>query len=161
MKAETEDIFRQRFLPLYKQLFAAAQALLNNADDAADAVQDTMVKVWNHRDELAAIESPLGFSMKLLRTTALDLLRRRNLRSANMPQTEPAATEPADPDSEEFLLRAISTLPAEQQETLRLSAFANLSADEIARATGRTPANVRQQLCRARRKIRELYQKYM
>lgn len=156
-----EEIFRQRFLPLYPRLFAAASALLGNGDDAADAVQDSMVKIWNHAEELASVERPEAYAMRALRATCVDMLRRRKLRQSELPAIDPAAPDEAEPDTAEFLQRAITTLPSAQQETIRLNVFAGLSADEIAEATEQTPANVRQQLCRGRRKLRELYQKYM
>ena len=48
-----------------------------------------------------------------------------------------------------------------QLEVVRLSAFANLSNDEIASVTGYSAVNVRTLLSRGRKKIKELYKKYL
>lgn len=148
-------------MPLYPRLFAAANAILGNSEDAADAVQDAMVKIWRRADELPRIESPLGFAMQLLKTSAIDILRRRRLAVQRPDFVEPIADAEPEPDSAEFLRRAISTLTANQQEAIRLSAFAGMDAESIAGAMGLTRDNVRQLLSRGRRKLREIYQKNM
>lgn len=162
MNASTEEIFRERFLPLYPRLFAVANAMLGNADDAADAVQDTMVKIWRHSGQLAEISSPVGYSMQLLKTSAIDIMRQRRLQ-VHRPEAAPDPAAPADPepDSADFLRRAMASLPASQQEAIRLSSFAGMPAADIADTMGLTQANVRQLLSRGRRKLREIYQKYM
>lgn len=155
----SEEIFRRRFLPLYPRLYAVAAALLGNSDDAADAVQDTMTKIWSHANELADIRSPQSYALSIVRTSSIDIIRRR--RDATLPPLEPQAPPAPEPDAHEFLARAIATLPEPQQEALKLNAFANLPADEIARIMNRSSADVRQLLSRGRRKLRELYRKYM
>lgn len=154
-----EDIFRQRFLPLYRQLYAAAFALLGNPDDAADAVQDTMVKIWNIRNSFNAIASPQGYAMQLLKTSAIDIIRRRRFTAISDAITEPEAEVAPEADSVEFLKKAIASLPDRQQEVIRLSALAGLNTDEITATMGISAENARQLLSRARRKLRELYQK--
>lgn len=158
----SEEIFRERFLPLYPRLFAAANAILGNRDDAADAVQDAMVKIWNRANELQAIASPIGFALQLVKTSAIDILRQRRLTAVKQPDfVEPAAEPAAEPDTSDFMRRAIATLPAGQQEAIRLSAFAGMDSDDIAETMGLSKVNVRQLLSRGRRKLREIYQKNM
>lgn len=40
-----EDIFTESYLPQYTRLYTIARAIVGDTD-AADAVQDTMVKIW-------------------------------------------------------------------------------------------------------------------
>lgn len=157
-----EEIFRERFLPLYPKLFTMANAMLGNADDAADAVQEVMVKIWNRSQELGSIISPIGYSMQLLKTSAIDIIRRRRFTVHPVNElSEPMTKTDSEPDSTGFMLRAISELPAQQREVIRMSAFAEMPAADIAEALGLKPENVRQLLSRGRRKLREIYQKYM
>lgn len=158
----SEEIFRERFLPLYPRLFAVANAMLGDADDAADAVQDAMVKIWNGSVPLDAVSSPVGYAMQLLKTSAIDIIRRRRF-TVHSPGglPEPASTDDSEPDHADFLRRAIATLPPSQQEVIRMSAFGEMPAADIADTMGLTPENVRQLLSRGRRKLREIYQKYM
>ena len=111
-----EDIFTKRYVPLYPKLFNVAVAILgNDSNEAADAVQEAMVKIWRQGKNLASIEA-------------------------------------------DFLKQLIGRLPKAQQQVMMLSSFHNLSNAEIAELTGLSNENVRQILCRARKKIRELYE---
>ena len=161
MKRE-EDIFTELYVPQYRRLFGMAMALLADRDDAADAVQETMVKIWNLRATLADVQNPEGFAARILRTTAIDMLRRRRpVDDIEAAVRTVAADDPPDVDAAETVQRIIDTLPPGQQTVIRLSAFDDRPPDEIARLTGLSPANVRQLLCRGRKKIREIYQKLM
>lgn len=154
-----EETYRQKYLPLYPRLFNAAYALLANEDDAADAVQDAMVKLWDRRDKLLNIEMPLGYALTLVRNIAIDTLRSR--KPLEPPDANLAAQIPEEPDTEAFIRRAIQALPEAQREVLTLSAFGRLSGAEISSITGLSADNVRQLLCRARRKLREIYSKHI
>lgn len=154
----SEEIFHQHFLPLYPRLYAVALSITGNSTDAADAVQDTMTKIWSHISEIADIKSPLGYSLTILRNSAIDIVRTR--KSTEL--TDNIGTvEPADPDTLKFLYRAIRSLPDYQRRAVELSTFAELSAEEIAGQLNTSPANARQLLSRGRRKLREIFQKIL
>lgn len=149
-------------MPLYPQLFTVATAILgNNSDDAADAVQDTMVKLWNTGDALSDIRQPQAYAISVLRTTVIDMLRRRHPVDTLDESISITEIPASDTESAAFLEHIISNLPASQQEVIKLSAFAGMSSHEIAQATGLTDGNVRQLLSRGRKKIKELYYKYL
>lgn len=152
-----EEIFRQRFLPLYPRLYAVALYITGNDADAADAVQDAMVKIWGHISDAAAVTSPLGYSLTILRNAAIDIIRKRN-------STELAdllSCTQSEPDTLAFLYKAVRSLPDSQREAVELSAFAELSADEIAEQLHTSSANARQLLSRGRRKLREIFNKHL
>lgn len=156
-----ENLFRTRYLPLYPRLYGVAMRLLANSEDAADAVQETMVKIWNMGDELACISAPEALSFKILRFTAIDMIRRRSRTvSVEVASLSELAEELSHSDSITFLSNIIDMLPPNQREVVRLSAFDDLPPDEIAELTGHSPANVRQLLSRGRKKIRDMYLKY-
>ncbi|MCM1310363.1 MAG: RNA polymerase sigma factor [Bacteroides sp.] len=152
---DSEEIFRKRFLPLYPKLYRVAASICGNSADAFDAVQDTMVKIWNRIAELSDISSPLGYSLTILKNASIDIVRRRN--STELPEN--LISSPQEPDTVAFLHRAIMSLPENQREVIRLSAFGELSSDEIADRLNISSANARQLLSRGRRKLREIFQK--
>ncbi len=43
--------FRTDVLPLKNELFRLALRITLNRDDAEDVVQETMIKVWNRREQ--------------------------------------------------------------------------------------------------------------
>ncbi len=155
-----EHIFTERFVPLYPRLYSAACAILGDRrGDAQDAVQEAMVRIWRSGDAMASVQNPEAYSMWMLRRTAVDILRRRS----SLAEIEPdrGGVSMPEPDSVEFIGRIVDSLPEGQREVVRLSAFDERSNEEIAELTGYSPGNVRQLLSRGRKKIREMYIKYM
>ncbi|MBO5268715.1 MAG: sigma-70 family RNA polymerase sigma factor [Muribaculaceae bacterium] len=141
-------------------LFKIAYSVLGNEADAGDAVQEVMTKIWSIDADLDDINNPLAYASRILRTTAIDLLRKRRYDSPADPVEIPLPDMVSDPDavdSAEFIRCAIDSLPPGQQEVMRLSAYSGLPTDEIALATGFTQDNVRQLLSRARKRLRTIF----
>jgi RNA polymerase sigma-70 factor (ECF subfamily) len=154
------------------KLFALAMRVLNNADDAEDAVQDAMIKVWRN---IRRFEGRAAFSTWLHRiavNAALDRLRRRgNLHiAADAPDEHPheaaEATMPETPEriyarSETAVVvrRAMQNLSDTHGEALRLCDLEGESYATIAAVTECPIGTVMSRLFHARRKLaRELTQ---
>lgn len=152
-QTDREQMFKQRFMPHYPMLYRLALAILGDSDEAADTVQDVMAKIWQLDDSGVSVERPAAFASTLLRNVCLDRIRRRK------PHVElsevSAAVEPVESDTD-YLLRALDSLAPRQKEVMELSAFSDLSVDEIARVTGYSVVNIRQILSRTRRKLKAL-----
>jgi len=157
---DKENIFRERFMPLYPLLYRVAFSILGNEADACDAVQETMVKIWSMDADIGSIGNPQAYASRVLRTTAIDILRSISRKSDIV--TDDAVTadlyvNPDDVGSVEYIRRAVDSLPSGQREVLKLSAYEGLPNNEIAAATGFTTDNVRQLLSRARKKLRTVF----
>lgn len=148
-------------MPHYRRMYAAARAITGNPDAAADAVQDAMVRIWRLGAGMATIGEPAAYAMAVVRRTAIDALRGMPPAATPTVETADAGEAPAEPDTLEFLERVIDTLPEGQRTVVRLSAFDDMSNDDIAELTGYSQGNVRQLLSRGRKRIKELYNKYM
>lgn len=147
--------FRQTVVPLYRQLYGVAMAVTGNGDDAADIVQDVMVRLWSRRDELDAVQSVKAFAVTMARNMAID--RIRSTARLTIPDSLPEQAVPPPDYGCGDVERIIDVLPPVQKEVMTLRAVADLEIDEISRVTGYTPANVRQMLSRARRKLRQIF----
>ncbi len=157
---QLEEIFRKRFLPVYPKLYSIALAILGSSTDlASDAVQETMVKIWSKGDELLSVNNPEALSIAILRTTAIDIMRRQRKYEQVDTITDIAPDSPPDHETATILERIIDTMPPALKEILRLSIFEDLSAKEISEITGVSGTNVRQLLSRGRKKIKEIYSK--
>lgn len=84
--------FRQTVVPLYRQLYGVAMAVTGNGDDAADIVQDVMVRLWSRRDELDAVQSVKAFAVTMARNMAID--RIRSTARLTMPDSLPEQAVP-------------------------------------------------------------------
>ena len=157
-----EEIFTTRFLPLSDKMFRVAAAILGkDSGEAADAVQDAMVRIWKTGAAMADIANPEGYAVMAVRSSAIDIIRRRHHWESLDGAGEIPSGHPPDPESGELLERIMASLPPRQLEVVRLSAFGNLSNDEIAALTGYTPVNVRALLSRGRKRIKEIYSRFL
>lgn len=150
-----EDFEREAEL-MRPMLLSAAGGYLGNADDAEDAVQEVLVKLWSMADTLRSPVAPLA--RVLVRNFCVDRLRRRRV-TVSVDETElPTITaESTDDGTFERMMKVIDMLPAAQQVVLRLRHIDGMDIDGIAKLTGYKEANVRKILSRARMAVRNHY----
>ncbi len=156
----TEQEFRQKVLPLQRQMYGIALRMGIPPDDAADAVQETQIRLWRRRDGIPEDEKELRlYCLTAFRNECISMLRRSKPtvgldEAAELRGDEAETTEYRDTRHRIEVL--IDTLPAGQSRVIRSSGFGGLDNSEIAEATGQTENNVRQLLSRGRRRLREL-----
>lgn len=136
-------------------------ARMLDADDAEDVVQDLFERFLGHLDELDAVDSPRAYCLAATRRICIDRLRARARHQlvALDAVAEPLSAQGNALESlqeQQRIMMLIDTLPPGQRTVMRLKVAGQLGNDEIARETGFSDETVRQQLSRARRKLREL-----
>ena len=67
-----EISFRNDILPLKDKLYRLALRITLNSAEAEDVVQDTMIRVWNKRDEWPQFESIEAYCCLLYTSDAAD-----------------------------------------------------------------------------------------
>lgn len=163
-----EASFKRLFLPLHPKLYRIAFALTNNVQDAEDLLQEAYCKLWDKRKELKGIENHEAFCVTLVRNMCLDFLRspvqRRRWEEVNdavsIHNTSPES-ELIEQDRMRIINKIINELPENQRLVLRLRGVDNCSAEEVERITGLSAINIRVLLSRARKTIREQFEKVM
>lgn len=155
--------FKSEILPCYRRMHSVAMAILRDVDDASDAVQEAFVRLWERRGDLDSLQSPEAYTITVVKRVCIDRLRASRpygrLDAASL-QVEASQDDIDGRDALGMLRRLMESLPANQKKVLTLSSFGGCSNEEIAKITGENDGNVRQLLSRARKKLRELYQKY-
>ncbi|MDE5870186.1 MAG: sigma-70 family RNA polymerase sigma factor [Muribaculaceae bacterium] len=154
-----EKEFRQRVMPLQRRMYAMALKLGMPPDDAADAVQETQLKLWRGKAGIPDDSGGLtAYCLTALRNECISFLRKKkelsSLDSLNMVGIEPETVDIIEPQKRIEIL--IDTLPEGQKKVIRLSSFGGYEIQEISEATGFTPGNVRQLLSRGRKRLRDL-----
>ena len=159
----TSEDFKKKYLPYAEKLYALAFRLLNNKDEASDAVQDAFVKLWNKRNDLE-IQNTEAFSVTIVKNICLDMLRKRR-RTELLTDAEKIESEKNISKQIEIhydwvqMQRLIKQLPDIQQQLIILRHVKEYSMAEIAEKTGLSEANVRTTLSRARKLLREQFEK--
>lgn len=124
IRSNDRGAFRTLFHFYYPALHRFARGLLNDAEDADDAVQDVFFRLWCNRSELRAEGSIRSYLFTAVRNRALDLLRRR--RSAAQRFATAARIESSDgsrgqrrqvPATYVLSCGSINEVPLEHSET--------------------------------------------
>ena len=71
----TAQEFKELFFPYKLKLYRLAFSLMGQSEDAEDAVQETYVRLWSLKDELAQIANREAYSITLVKNISLDMLR--------------------------------------------------------------------------------------
>ena len=158
------DEFKEAFLPLHARLYRAAYALLENAQDAEDIVQEAYLKLWNKRNELDIRSNAAAYCVATVRNLCFSLMQTRRYQSE---EPLPEHTDVGDTDNPELQLEKrderarlkalIADLPQQQRKVLWLRDVNECSFEEIEQATGLNAVNIRVTLSRARKRIREQF----
>lgn len=159
------ESFKKEFLPYHRKLYHVAYRLLENEADAEDVVQEAYLKLWDKRDGLAIISNPEAFSVTLIKNMCYDLLRSGKYAAAKqtVELTSIHRTCPADDlemrDEVRQVKKIITQLPEQQQTVVMLRDVKECSYEEIEHITGLNSVNIRVLLSRARKRIREQFNK--
>ena len=154
--------FKISVLPLRPKLLNYARKLTESPEDAEDAVQEVLLKLWNNRLELDQCRSIEAFAMPLTHNVCMDQWRRNRDNSSIAPlQTVPGGRTPAhllELKDEVKLIRAIiDSLPPLQRTIMRMKDVEEYESEEIAQITGCSAEAIRSNLSRARKKVRDIY----
>lgn len=131
------------------RLYRAALAILENPQEAEDAVQDAFLRFLERAPE--QLDSPAAWLMRVLVNGCRSRLRLSWRRVGPLPETLPA---PGPEEREE--LEELFSLPPEDRAVIHLYYYEGYSTGEIAEMLGQRPGTVRSRLSRAREKLRKL-----
>ena len=159
--------FRNDVLPLKDVLYRLALRSTLKHEEAEDIVQDTLIKVWNKRDDWDNIESIEAFSLTICRNLALDRMKKAENQNASLEQENVDSADRArsplelmeQRDRVETVRRLVNSLPEKQRSCMQLRDFEGKSYREIATILGITEEQVKVNIFRARQTIKQKYLK--
>ena len=163
-----QDIdFRYDLLPLKNILFRLALRITLDSAEAEDVTSDTLIKVWNKREELRGVESIEAYCMTVCRNLALDRHEKKEAQNLSLEANEiDAADNSLTPDEQlerDEKLRKVhelfNQLPERQRTIMQLRDIEEKSYREIATIMGVSEEVVKVTLFRARQAIRKQYDK--
>jgi RNA polymerase sigma-70 factor (ECF subfamily) len=153
--------FRTDVLPLKDRLFRLALRVTLDRAEAEDITQETLVRLWEARDQWPQIQSIEAYATTVCRRLALDYNRRvrPSTSEAEVVDTPASAPGPDDMLDQRQRIQAIRNLidqlPEVQRTVIQLRDIEGLRYDEIAQATGLSETQVKVYLHRARKKLKE------
>ena len=158
--------FQNDILPLKNELFRLALRITQERAEAEDVVQETMMKVWNRREQWDEMESIEAYCLTVCRNLALDKTRRmeQQLRAAT-PSSDPAdqshASNPEqvaiEHDRLQLVRQLMDLLPEKQRTCMQLRDIEGKSYRDIAIVLDIAEQQVKTNIFRARQTIRERF----
>ena len=158
--------FKSDIIPLRKKLLLFATKMMENDADAEDIVQETLLRLWNIREQLGNLSNPAGFAMQTTKNICIDKLRTKkqlvNIDDCFLETTE--NTPYSDAEKQDLVLiikQIIENLPELQRCIIRMRDIEDYELEEIAEITGTRVSAVTVNLSRARKKVRERFGEIM
>lgn len=159
--------FRNDVLPLKDVLYRLALRITLSHEEAEDIVQDTLIKVWNKRDDWQTLENIEAYSMTICRNLALDALRRRENNNESLEKGVPDTPDKASNPHEQMIMkdridlvrRLVNQLPEKQRSCMQLRDFEGKAYKDIAQILGITEEQVKVNIFRARQTIKQQFSK--
>ncbi|NNE29704.1 MAG: RNA polymerase sigma factor [Saprospiraceae bacterium] len=157
----TRETFETNILPLQNRMFRYAMSRVFDNQMARDIVQDSLVKLWNQRDDLDKVKNLEAWCIRITRNTTVDKLRAKDFQNLPLDDFEKVGLNylPENGTITRDLIskvqNLIEKLPATQKEIFRLREIMGYSNKEIEELMLLNESQVKVNLFRARKKIRK------
>jgi RNA polymerase sigma factor (sigma-70 family) len=163
-RSDFDTLIRQ----LSRKLYGFAFRILRNQEEAEDAVQEVFIKLWKMGEKLDEYKSIEALATTMTKNCCIDIVRRQkhiypedfNIND-NQYLASPSPQEVMENrENGEILNKIIAGLPDLYRIVIKLRDIDGDSYEEIAKKTDQNINNLRVTLSRARKIIRDEYNKY-
>jgi RNA polymerase sigma-70 factor (ECF subfamily) len=152
-KNKNPDAFEQLIQPQLQRMYRVAVSMLQNEDDAADAIQETVLKCWQKIGQLKSDEYFETWLIRILINQCKDILKDRK---KIVPLEEfPELTHEDYYFTNEWK-KILSNLNERYQIVMELYYVDGFSTKEIARMLHITEVNVRSRMVRGRKQLKQI-----
>lgn len=159
-----EISFRDDILPLKDKLFRLALRITFDRAEAEDVVQDTMIRVWNKREEWTQFGSIEAYCLTVAKNLAIDRSQKKEAQNVELTPEMEEESEISGPYDQlvnnermSIIHRLINELPEKQRLIMQLRDIEGVSYKEIAKILNLTEEQVKVNLFRARQKVKQRY----
>lgn len=156
-----QNEFVNLVVPFQSKIFRLAKRLLISVEEAEDAIQEIMEKLWKKNSDLQQYKSVEALAMTMTKNFCLDQLKSKRAQNLQLVHSNYAENNSGlqknieDKDSLSWVEKIVSQLPAQQRLIIQLRDIEQLEFDEIAEITEMNATAIRVALSRARKTIRE------
>jgi RNA polymerase sigma-70 factor (ECF subfamily) len=153
--------FMQLVNPFKDKVFRMAKRLLVSTEEAEDATQEVLVKLWNKSENLDDYKSVEAVAMTMTKNYCLDQLKSKragNMRIVHNNFTDKEAglqKQVEDKDTWQWVEKIMNDLPEQQKLIVQMRDIEEMEFEEISEILGMNESAIRTALSRARKLIRE------
>ena len=160
--------FRNDVMPLKNKLYRLALRITLNNAEAEDIVQETMIKVWNKREQWDEIESIEAYCLTVCRNLALDKAKAAENNNEALDENSygntPDVSYSSNPEQQAMdndhicvVRQLINLLPEKQRTVVQLRDIEGKTYREISVVMGISEDQVKVNLFRARQTIKKKF----
>ncbi|TRX39239.1 RNA polymerase sigma factor [Flavobacterium restrictum] len=156
-----QNEFVQLIAPFKDKVFRLAKRLLISSEEAEDATQEILVKLWTKNEGLDRYNSVEALAMTMTKNYCLDQLKSKRASNLKIVHDNYTDREPSlqqkmeDIDSLNWVEKIINQLPEQQRLIIQLRDIEQCEFEEIAKIMNMNETAIRVALSRARKTIRE------
>ena len=153
--------FLKVVLPFKDKVFRLAKRLLVSREEAEDATQELIFKLWKNKEKIGNYKNVEAFAMTMTKNYCYDRLKSKQasnltLVHSNYKEKETSLDNKLEyQDSVNQVHLLIEKLPEQQKIIIQLRDVEQYDFDEICKMVDMKPTAVRVALSRARKTIRE------
>lgn len=157
----TTEEFKRHIQRLQPRLQRTAESIIGDADSAEDAVQETVIALWEQR----ATTKEQNFerlSFTIVKRRSIDLLRKQkptvpiDAETLMLTETQPDDTE----ERYQMARKLVEQLPQRQRDAILMKYEDGLSNEEIEKATGMSRTHLYATLSRAYTALRNAIEQH-
>lgn len=156
----TPNEFLELIAPFKDRVYRLAKRLLRSTEEAEDATQEVLLKLWTHKRKIKDYKNVAAFSMTMTKNFCYDKLKSKQAQHLKIADTDyeeknmPLQRQIELNDSINWVERIIAELPEQQRIIIQLRDVEGYDFEAIAQLLELNPTAVRVALSRARKKIR-------
>ena len=157
MREDEKKIFCHNIREYENAMYFLAFSLLNNSEDANDAVSESILKAYENFHTLRQKNKFKPWILKIVHNTSVEIIRKNSHFTSFYDENQSKNTDITDnTDTEISLKSAVMSLKQPYRTVIELYYYEDMKLDEISQITDTNPVTVRKQLSRGREILREI-----
>ena len=156
----TQSDFLTVVLPLQDKLYRLAKRLLISTEEAQDATQEIVLKLWKSKEKMASYKNVEAFAMTMTKNYCYDRLKSKQAQNLKIvhnnykDKTLALQKQIEIEDSLNWMTKIMQKLPEQQRLVIQFRDIEQYEFSEIAKILDMKETAVRVTLSRARKTIR-------
>jgi len=157
----TQAEFLNIVMPFKDKVFRLAKRLLVSKEEAEDATQEILLKLWNNKQKISEYKNVEAFSMTMTKNFCLDKLKSKHAQNlkivhSNYQDNNLSLQKQVElNDSLGWVSKIMEELPEQQKIILQLRDIEQYNFEEIGKMLNMNQTAIRVALSRARKTLRE------
>ncbi|MEY8867945.1 MULTISPECIES: RNA polymerase sigma factor [Flavobacteriaceae] len=157
----TQTDFIKLVMPFKDKVYRLAKRLLVSSEEAEDATQEILLKLWKNKVKISEYKNVEAFSMTMTKNFCLDRLKSKQAQNlkivhSNYQDNNVSLQKQVElNDSVDWVSKIMEELPEQQKIILQLRDIEEYEFEEIAKVLDMNETAIRVALSRARKTIRE------